>query len=408
MVTGRVDAATITAASCAQPDVAAAVTAAATGDTVQIPAGTCTWTTSVTVGHAITVQGAGVGSTVINLDGVTATDYLKLGTTASRVTNIEWHLVSGDHVIYARGQGFRIDHNKFSRPGVPTANRLAIYVSGGTGVPHPTGVIDHNEFLACRIYMQADLRLVANEIWAKPSTIGNPDQTGVLYIEDNTFTYPSFLGNSIDQQYGGRLVARYNTITNSLIEIHSPQNGPDRGSRSWEIYNNTFTSTVGVFTCLFIRGGTGVAFNNACNGNYGSAIWMDNVRSFQAITGGNLSCNGAASIDGNQTLGWPCRDQIGRGQDSVATPCCVVPTTPQASEPAYLWNNTKSGVNAVPLIANCGSAVKPGGSCADIVAGRDYLLGTPRPGYVPYVYPHPLAGTAPPGLSPPTNLMVSP
>jgi uncharacterized Zn-binding protein involved in type VI secretion len=62
----------IPAASCAQTDVQAAIDLAQEGDTVQAPAGNCTWTTveprtpAVEIaGKAITLQGAGIGKTII-------------------------------------------------------------------------------------------------------------------------------------------------------------------------------------------------------------------------------------------------------------------------------------------------------------------------------------------------------
>ena len=53
------------AASASRADVVAAIQRATDGDTVTIPAGTATWTTGVNTGKAITLQGAGVGFTVI-------------------------------------------------------------------------------------------------------------------------------------------------------------------------------------------------------------------------------------------------------------------------------------------------------------------------------------------------------
>jgi hypothetical protein len=53
---------TWTAASCNTSDVQSAINSAAEGDTVTIPAGTCTWTSGVTIsGKGITVNGAGSG-----------------------------------------------------------------------------------------------------------------------------------------------------------------------------------------------------------------------------------------------------------------------------------------------------------------------------------------------------------
>src|ERR1043166_577146 len=59
--TGAGYAATINAATCSTADVQSAITSATTGDTVIIPAGTCTWTSGVTLNKGITVRGAGAG-----------------------------------------------------------------------------------------------------------------------------------------------------------------------------------------------------------------------------------------------------------------------------------------------------------------------------------------------------------
>ena len=41
------------------------ITQAQNGDTITLPAGTFAWTTGVTISKAITLQGAGVGSTIV-------------------------------------------------------------------------------------------------------------------------------------------------------------------------------------------------------------------------------------------------------------------------------------------------------------------------------------------------------
>src|SRR5215218_1378957 len=70
MGVGHTEAAVIHARSASYVDVAAAVTLAANGDTVAVPAGTATWNTTLIINKAITLQGAGIGQTVI-LDGLT-------------------------------------------------------------------------------------------------------------------------------------------------------------------------------------------------------------------------------------------------------------------------------------------------------------------------------------------------
>ena len=84
---------THTAASCENTtgkfDVQTAVTAADTGDTVSIPAGTCIWDTKLTVAKNITLSGAGsgVGGTIITGAIDTLIDYT--GATASATQTLE-------------------------------------------------------------------------------------------------------------------------------------------------------------------------------------------------------------------------------------------------------------------------------------------------------------------------------
>src|SRR5437016_5419452 len=60
---------TVTANSCAQTDVQAAVNKTGRGGTVTVPAGSCTWGSTLALTYGITLAGAGVGSTVITSSG---------------------------------------------------------------------------------------------------------------------------------------------------------------------------------------------------------------------------------------------------------------------------------------------------------------------------------------------------
>jgi len=80
------EAATITAASCSRADVGSAVSASTYGDTVVIPSGSCTWTTSLNITKGITLQGAGASSTVIT-SAVTSTWLLTYKPDATSIAN---------------------------------------------------------------------------------------------------------------------------------------------------------------------------------------------------------------------------------------------------------------------------------------------------------------------------------
>jgi hypothetical protein len=54
----------------------------------------------------------------------------------------------------------------------------------------------------------------------------------------------------------------------------------------------------------------------------------------------------------------------------------------QALEPLYVWNNRHDGLvdDRVLIVGYM------------VQAGRDFITGRCRPGYVPFAYPHPLTG----------------
>ena len=385
-----VDAATRNAASCSTSAVQAAVNSAVSGDAVVVPTGACTWSSGVDVpnGKKITIQGAGSNSTVIT---GTRNTVFELNQSGSRLTG--FGIVEA--AVHVDGDDWRIDHNRFTST---TSFYDAILVFGDRESTHPRGLIDHNQIQNTRISVVGWNSLMAHAIWAQPLGLGGAQ---MVFVEDNTFTGTQW-ASVVDGNYGGRYVFRYNTVTNMYIEAHSNQG--ERGIRSWEIYNNKIiqSGSVGMWTPFYIRGGTGVVFNNTISGTWSfPGITLDNVRSFES-RGSLGQCNGNSPWDGNQASnGWPCRDQIGRSTDQwVHTSSRPYP--PQASEPAYFWGNTASG-SAISVDLNNGTSPW-------IVSGRDYLNNTPKPGYTPYAYPHPLAsgGTTPPPPAPaaPSNVRV--
>jgi len=388
-------AATVNASNCSSATVQSAINSASPGDTVQVPVGTCSWSTAVSIPNnkRITLRGSGRDSTIITRS--PAGSVLNLGQSGSRVTGFAFS--SG--TINVDGDDWRIDSNRFT---APSTFFDAILVFGDRESIHPRGVIDHNEFLSgARVNVVGWSNLAAHAIWSQPLALGSASGQKV-FVEDNTFSYTQWSG-VFDTNYGGRFVFRNNTVTNGYVEVHSLQQG--RASRSWEIYDNTFAQGSGasLWVPLFIRGGTGVIYNNKVNGTWGDpSITLDNVRS--AFPGYDYGmCAGSSPADGNQLPnGWPCRDQIGRGSDtSLWTTSNPYPS--QTSEPAYFWGNTAPGGGTL------GASVH-NNTGAWIVSGRDFFNNTQRPGYAPYPYPHPLTqeggsgGPTPPPA--PINLTV--
>lgn len=387
LVAGPTSAATRAAVNCSSSAVQTAINSAATGDTVTVPAGSCSWSgVDIPSSKRITLQGAGMNSTTISGgDGA-----LNLTLSGSRVTGIGFV----DSRVTVDGDDWRIDHCKFSSAG---AFYDAIFVSGSRETTHPRGVIDHNQIQNTRISVIGWNSLNANAIWSQPLALGGGQ---MVFVEDNTFT-GTLWAAAVDGNYGGRFVFRHNSVTDMYIEAHSLQGDTERAIRSWEIYDNTIAQTnVGMWTPFFIRGGTGVVFNNTITGTWGfPGITLDNVRSFEPRGAAGL-CDGHSPWDGNQSSnGWPCRDQIGRSTDQwLWTPQRLYP--PQASDPAYFWNNTYQGA-AISVDINNNTA-------AWIASGRDYFNNAQKPGYKSYAYPHPLvSGTGNPSApSAPANLRI--
>lgn len=259
-----------------------AIALASDGDTVTIPDGDWSWTSSsgaaLTISKAITLQGAGVGNTILRDSTSTSNGYMlawntKAGFT-SRMTGIEFALGARttqqfNGVIVLNGFGntdvvddrrMRVDHCKFDHLWGVSIQVSTCY-----------GVIDHNEFLCTATsipiytftpnqYSYSDAR------WAETPQFGTEY---FMFIENNTFTQDAVgFHYGIHDGYGGsRIVFRYNTVTKGHFTFHGTDSGGRaRGGRAAEIYRNTFTgSDNGEDICHF-RSGTVLVHNNTVTG----------------------------------------------------------------------------------------------------------------------------------------------
>jgi hypothetical protein len=260
------------------------------------------------------------------------------------------------------------------------------------------GVIDHCVFdgkgygvIESASYTEAEYPTPAKGIgaysWDWPLNLGTDE---AVYAEDNVWNFTSDTISAVnDQVYGARQVFRHNTINHAFIQTHSTR-ANDRGGLKYEIYDNIFNGT-GFIWPMFFRSGTGVIFNNTITGYSTNNIIVDNQRSCIAYTGKFPRCDGNSSVDGNVPgeSGWPCLDQIGRGPGTFGN---------QPSVPLYAWNNgsAKIKVNGnFDLCLNTGTTQ----TLATHIKSTPHSNGevdfvnngtTPKPGYIPYTYPHPL------------------
>ena len=267
---------TINAESCSEVDVRAAVSRASAGDTIVIPPGNCTWTEMFSIDRGITLQGAGVGSTIIR-DGKTVGPLINWRcepNTAHRLTGIEFQdggrRTSGDAegVIRIRctnvgSTTFRIDNNKFE--GLNGANLRVDTV---------VGLIDHNEFItrggrmALLVFnpnWNGSDDYFGDRSWSESVTWGGPQN---LFVEGNTLTETS----CVDGFRGMRAVFRFNTFTDCHITTHGTESsGRNRGGRAVEIYKNTYINRGSSESVLAnLRSGSALVWGNAATGLVGT------------------------------------------------------------------------------------------------------------------------------------------
>ncbi|MGB5158173.1 MAG: choice-of-anchor D domain-containing protein [Desulfobacterales bacterium] len=390
---------TIEAASCSQADVIEAINVSATGDTVSVPPGYCTWSSTYTWKAAvdipsskkITLKGEGIGKTVISQVNNATLLSLNSGT---RVTGFTFK----EGQLRPNGRDWRIDHNRFEAVGSGGTASVGVFPKTTSYVESGTGVIDHNQFHNMKVVLGGGPTLMANEAWARPLDLGTGE---AVYVEDNEFTY-SNCGRTLamDASYGGSYVFRYNKVQDVEIMAHAVQ-AENRGTRKWEVYENTFTSAdpANTYAVGFMRAGTGVWFNNTVVGYAVNAILLDDQRSCvnPRVSG---RCNGSNPWDGNTPgmYGYPCRDQIGRSNDAVKWVSTLGSEGiyTQKLEPAYAWNNfhyptetdRKNKTNGLPVnfvVKNVCDL-----ETLHIVEGRDFYNNKKHPTYTPYIYPHPL------------------
>jgi len=368
---------TIVALSCLREDVQAAIDAAMPGDTVAVPPGNSVWTAAVSIPTStkIMLMGAGINGTKITMN--PAGTAVHLNHSESRLTGFRFN--NGTAMV--DGDGWRVDHCMF----YADSFMVGVWARGVREDRHAKGLVDNCIFHNTRVLVYGWAGLLAHYQWAEPLELGT---NNAVFIEDCEFTLTQF-GNVVDANYGGRYVFRYNSVTDAYLEAHSIQNST-RATRSWEIYGNVINQVLrDMWVPMFLRGGTGVVFDNTVTGTWSNpCIALDLRRAFDERVSGPPAglCDGTSPWDGNTEpievhRGWPGRDQIGRGQDQWLW-TTGDPYPPQTSDPAYFWNNKLGTNDLVPSVVN---------DCETwIQEGRDYFVGIPRPGYTPYTYPHPL------------------
>jgi hypothetical protein len=436
-----VNAVTLHTLSCSQEDVQAGIDSASTGDTVIVSAGESIWDSGVTIPNSknIILLGAGMNRTIITRSSTGTV--VNLGQTSSRVAGFTFYEGS---ISTNGGAGWRVDHCKI----ISNEGMSGVMVRGTIQGIHPDGLVDHCIFQNARVVVIGSAAMLhegpqQHYLWEQEFNLGTDE---AVYVEDCTFSYTVF-GNCMDANYGGKYVFRYNTLNDVYIEAHSVQ-GDNRATIKWEIYNNTINQVNrSMWTPFFLRGGTGVVFNNILTGTWTSPrITLDNVRTFREVGEGGF-CNGGSPWDGNKPL-----ESGGSGIHTGSNGSAILTD----SSEIYVYNLSDSSKGQITAnTANTVTAILSGGTdnnwdsndrykitngypCRDqigrstdeylwtdetpyppqdykpayswnnkygaddvnfsihnnchahIQSGRDYFDNVQKPNYTPYNYPHPL------------------
>ncbi|HET7535898.1 MAG TPA: hypothetical protein VFJ90_05550 [Candidatus Didemnitutus sp.] len=304
----------------AQSDVAAAISNASPGDTVNIPAGTFTWgaTGALSVNKAITLSGAGQTATTI-----------PLATTGPTYGN---GTISIEAAATVKSFGV-------NQSGTANTTVFSAVVADGwriTDILYNSGAV-RGYFVFAETYGLIDSCTINGgggtdelifarghtDSWQTPSSMGTGN---AIFIEDCTFNNDGYV---CDMNSNARGVIRFCTINGNMkVDGHGvASNTPARSVRHMEVYDNDWKIGPGAYyTAMEIRGGTGMIFDNVAD-NASSSHW------FFLTDYGYLNIWPNFNNLYQTPANYPIKDQIGVGMDPKAA----------ASEPMYVFNNLKAG-----------------------------------------------------------------
>lgn len=392
-------AATVSAASCSGSGVQNALNSASPGDTVAVPAGSCSWS-GVSINKAVVLRGAGIGKTNISLSG---SNSITKASGVIRITGFSFSKNGGGN----ESKGFQIGGSwKNAQPVVIQNNAFTISNTGLFLVSVPGGVIvSNNSFNGGwdDSFLQLKESNDPDGSWKTADTFGTRDSTGTLniYVEDNTFYGGTNQG--LDADDSSRIVFRHNKLTDSSFNTHGMDTSPT-GVRQFEVYNNSFYNTsvqsgdtsqlANQNWSVWIRGGTGVIFNNYSD-NLAGSYWGNKDELHLSIRGAeDARPQGSCS-----QVHYPVPRQLGQNYNGSS----------YFTDPIYIWGNTGTwSIDAGWTWGNpCGFNWS-----TFFQWGRDAVnTGSAKPGYTAYTYPHPLVqGSNPPppaAPAPPTSLGTS-
>lgn len=298
-----------------EAEIATAFSACATGDDIHIVGSISLTSKKSLVNKGVRIWGdtvisnvgrnaaSGGGSTPSSTGGTVLTDnimsanpmfQLEFYGTTGRLTVEGIEFVNGTHSpkspwgmleIYSTGSATTTSSNAQVR-----VTNCKIYQPNGRPATFFSwsGVMDH-----CWVVMNgesgfafpgANIKADSFMSWSRPISEIINNVNGAFYIEDCSVFQTSAPRAVTDSFYGGRYGIRECYISNCSIETHGTESGGvKRGPRWFESYNNTIVATGAPSNpseyTHFIRGGSGVIYNNTITGTWPGLLRMSNYRS---------------------------------------------------------------------------------------------------------------------------------
>lgn len=339
------------AASCSFLDVLSAYNAATAGDSVEVPAGSCIWSSELSITKPVILRGAGPDLTLVTNSMPSGSSLINIAPSSNafliRITAFGFQLgplKSGRRAITIKGKpstsfiptNLRIDHNA---------------ITGGGGDPGAIttigrvfGLIDHNTFTNCYSAVFGWGIGYDNQAWIDAYNAGGifAGTANAMFVEDNSFILNNDAGSHITtdaqvylQEGGSSYVVRYNTfdasaVTNpNIIELMYNHHGNQdyclnypgtcfRGMPIFESYNNTGICSSSSCEFMSIRGGA-VLIHDETFSSSGNALAILKVSEEE--------CWQSAFFSPLRTA-WPAQDQVTN---------------------SFFWNVTFNGKSVVDL-----------------------------------------------------------
>ena len=270
--------ATINAASASFSDVSSAVAQAAAGDTVRVPAGIATWSSTLTVNKPISLQGAGIGITTITSGGPEV--MLMSLTSTSAVTRVTGFTINGGEV--ARGIDIELGGSVTEWGLYRVDNCRILHCTSYEGIQISSlaaGVVDHCRFEDNYLHFEVQASGSYSGGWWMDHSWQLPQSAGGIHCQvfencEFVTTAGGYLpyASTMQNGQGCRIVFRYNTWTNfssasmqPIFDLHGNQGAPTanntlssganvRANRNTEIYMNTFVASGAGGVKLHYRG----------------------------------------------------------------------------------------------------------------------------------------------------------